>query len=121
MAFRRFLCLRALLLVLVVAFGQAGFAFASAAMAMPCDRGSMPAMSAMATDMCPGCSATSQSTTKLSSCSESVCSAVVAVLPMLATGIAVVPRATFAAPVSKVEHGITVTPDPGPPRSTLLP
>lgn len=110
---------RAFILILAVAFGLAGQAFAPAAMAMQPDHGVMAGMSSSPSDSCPGCNGLDHSKAMLADCAVGLCSGVVAVLPA-----ALSPRAVHHPSFSQVAQsdgqGITIPPALGPPRSSHL-
>lgn len=113
MAFSRLYRLRALILVL--AFALIGQAIAPAAMTMQPGNRSMADMSMKSSDMCPGCADNDHSAAVLVHCVVGLCAGVVGILPM-PTQVTPALRVPYAATVFQGERGITIPPDPAPPR-----
>jgi hypothetical protein len=120
MAFTPVESLRAIILILAMAFGLAGQTFAPPAMTMQIDNGPLAAVSTGSSGMCPGCAGIGHSTPVPADCSVGLCSGAVAVLQTPAARVGLALRATFAGAVFNAEHGISIPPDPGPPRFLRL-
>jgi hypothetical protein len=90
------------------------------AMTMHPGHDSMEAMSMKSSDMCPGCVGNDHSAAVPSDCVVGLCSGVVAVLPAPAPQIGPVVSVTYRSTVFQGEHGITLPPDPAPPKLLSL-
>jgi hypothetical protein len=113
--------LRALSLIIALAFALVGQGFAPAAMAMQPQHASMTDMSAMRgmsttpSDMCPACKGMDHSKAMPSDCAIGVCFAVVGLLPSVELAD-VQPMSSFASIAQDAGRGITISPPLGPPR-----
>jgi hypothetical protein len=110
---------RPLTLILVLALVLMPQVSVQAAMTMQSGHASTADMPMIPSDMCDGC-AGKDSTAVPSDCLVRMCSVVVAVLPAPILQIIPVLGAPYAATVFQGEHGVTIAPDPAPPRLTHL-
>jgi hypothetical protein len=111
--------LRAVAVILALAFAMAGQGFATAAMAMQPQNASMTSMSAALSGMCPDCQGMDHSKAMQSDCAIGLCTAVVGVLPSY--GLADVhPLSSFASVAQDAGQGIAIPPPLGPPRPLHL-
>jgi hypothetical protein len=117
MSFCRTNRLRALILMLAFALiGQAN----APEMAMLPGQDSMAGMSMKSSNMCPGCAGVDHSAAVPLDCMVGLCSGVVAILSAPAPQISPSLRATYMPTVFQGEPGITITPDPAPPKRPRL-
>jgi hypothetical protein len=106
---------RPLALILVLALVLMPQVIVQAAMTMQSGHGSTADMPMLPFDMCHGCTG-KDSTAVPSDCLLRLCSGVVAVLPAPILQITPALGAPYMATVFQGEHGITISPDPTPPR-----
>jgi hypothetical protein len=106
---------RPLALILVLALVLMPQVIVQAAMTMQSGHGSTADMPMLPFDMCHGCTG-KDSTAVPSDCLVRLCSGVVAVLPAPILQITPALGAPYMATVFQGEHGITISPDPAPPR-----
>jgi hypothetical protein len=117
--------LRALSLIIALAFALVGQGFAPVAMAMQPQDASMTGMSATSgmstapSEICLGCKGMDHSKAMRFDCAIGVCSAVVGVLPSFELAD-VQPLSSFASVAQEAGHGITIPPPLGPPRPLHL-
>jgi hypothetical protein len=110
---------RPLALVLVLALTLSPQVMVHAAMTMQSGHGLTAGMPMILSDICHGCTGKG-STAIPSDCLVRSCSGVVAVLPAPILQIIPALGAPYVATVFQGEHGITIAPDPAPPRLTHL-